>query len=661
MPFDVIIVGSGFGGAIVGCRLAEAGLKVLILERGRRWDAARSEDLGIWKANYPREPSDPWVFDNVAPERNSGWVDFRHFENVSVVAGAGVGGGSLIYANVFTTPPALVFNQGWPQEISFNELKPYFDAAAQFVNAQKIPTGFKTRRELLMESAAHSLGEHERLRPLELTVSFDPAFQGPCFATKSKDFLNSQGVLQGTCVYLGECGIGCPVNAKNNLATNYIPWAEKHGAQIRPLHLVSSIEKENSGYRVFFEQLFPEKSMRKRGSETARMVVLAAGSLNSTELLLKCRDVARTLPNLSPFLGRNWSSNGFLFIPTFYKHETLPSNGPTISSALDFLDGSQGGQSFWIEDGGFPEILLDYLEAWALGGHPRNELEAQAQISARKLWECITKDDLLNSENDFRSEIGLPLPKASRMMPFMAQGIDPGNGVARLKRGRLDIHWDLKQTYPLFDAILATLQRILETSGGSGAVVPFRNSPIRHQITAHPLGGCNMGTRPSDGVVDHSGKVFGYDNLYVADGAVVPRPLGVNPSRTIAALAERIAKMIISEEGRERNLSTANKAYKPDTSKVGRTVGVSVRDSKRRKPPVSPDPPRSAYALLRCDETVLADHEFPVVVGLAPDPDPRIAEDQELTRPASSIGPYRTRGANHCRGIYFEKRREMAS
>ena len=117
MDFDVIVIGSGFGGAISGCRLAEAGYKVLILERGRRWD----------KTTYPRGEGDPWLWNEDHPEKENGWIDFRVFPHMSVAQGAAVGGGSLIYANISCEAPKDTFDKGWPKEITYSDLKPHYD------------------------------------------------------------------------------------------------------------------------------------------------------------------------------------------------------------------------------------------------------------------------------------------------------------------------------------------------------------------------------------------------------------------------------------------------------------------------------------------------------------------------------------------------------
>lgn len=528
MNYDVIVIGSGFGGAITACRLAEAGYKVLILERGRRWN----------KTNYPRREGDAWTWNHECPEKENGWLDLRVFEHMSVAQGAAVGGGSLIYANISCEAPPYVFEVGtWPKEITYAELKPYYDTVAKFMNVQKIPDNQWTERMKLMQEAAGMIGKADRFKPLELAVSFDPAWSyalpDPHNPARSKRFINQQGVEQGTCVHLGNCDIGCEVDAKNTLDRNYLPAAEKKGAQIRPLHLVSDIAPTDGGYRVSYDEL--KNGGRIPGFETARIVVVAAGSLGSTELLLRCRDLNGSLPNISPFLGCDWSSNGDFLTPAFYADRLVaPTKGPTISSAIDFEDGSEGGERFWIEDGGVPNLLGDYLLKQMQ--NPPRSLRAKALIDAI--------GHLLRNSDPFKN-----------VMPWFAQGVDAANGVLSLKRPwwffgprRLHLQWEIARSQAVIDATVKMHERLSKATGGV-PLVPPTWSLARELVTPHPLGGCNMGDTPAHGVVNHQGEVFGYKNLYVADAAIIPEALGVNPSRTIGALAERIAK-IIAAEGR---------------------------------------------------------------------------------------------------------------
>jgi cholesterol oxidase len=238
------------------------------------------------------------------------------------------------------------------------------------------------------------------------------------------------------------------------------------------------------------------------------------------------------LPNLSNFLGQNWSCNGDFLTPAVYAdREPMPWLGPTITSRIDFLDRSEGGESFWIEDGGFPDLLRDMLGQGT-----------------------TAHEDLSPVLDQIRNAVG-SLGPLQRVMPWFAQGVDAGNGTLRLRRrwwlfGKqvLDLDWDIAESAPLVDAIVAMHKRLSAATGGT-AIVPPTWSAMKYLITPHPLGGCGMGVSREDGVVDHRGAVFGYPGLYVIDGSIVPEALGVNPSRTIAALAERAAALII-EQGR---------------------------------------------------------------------------------------------------------------
>jgi len=526
MDFDVIVIGSGFGGAITGCRLAEAGYRVLILERGRRWD----------KSNYPRNAGDMWLWNDKCPEKEHGWLDMHVFPHMSVATGAAVGGGSLIYANISCEAPPSAFQNGWPAEITYEGLKPHYDTVAQFMGVQKVPVNQWTNRMKLMQESAQNAGFGDRFKQLELAVSFDPAWTydqpDPFNILNSKRFTNAQGVEQGTCVHLGNCDIGCDVDAKNTLDRNYLPWAERHGAEIRELHLATNIQPSAGGYTVFFNQL--GNGTVVAGSQTARIVIVAAGSLGSTELLLRCRELHGSLPNISPFLGTNWSSNGDFLTPAFYgTRDVSPSHGPTITCAIDFLDRSQGGQSFWIQDGGFPDLLADYLNRLD-SGQAKNE---EAKLILDAFRHMLRSDD----PEPFRN-----------VMPWFAQGVDAANGTLSLHHSLLtgepclNLAWDIGKSKQTIDAIVAMHLKLSAATGGS-PVVPPTWSLLHNLVTPHPLGGCGMGTTLMNGVVNHAGEIFNYKNLYVADGSIVPEALGVNPSRTIGAIAERIAGIIKTE------------------------------------------------------------------------------------------------------------------
>jgi cholesterol oxidase len=513
--YDAIVIGSGFGGAVAACRLAEAGEKVLVLERGKRWT----------DAELPRAPEDEWLFDPEAPERCHGWIDFRLFPRVAVAQGAGVGGGSLIYANISVPAERFAFASGWPEEIGYDELAPHYETTGRMLGVETLPEGQLTERAKLMREAAAALGDGGRVRALPMAVRFDPAWSyalpDPHDERHARFADNAFGRRQGTCIHCGNCDIGCPVDARNTLDLNYLARAEDKGAEIRPLSLVRAIVPEGAGYRVEIRRL----DIGADAAEKAKRVIVAAGSLGSTELLLRCRDEHRTLPDLSPRLGRGWSANGDFLTPALYFDRPIsPTRGPTITTAIDYLDGVDGGHRYFVEDGGFPDTVGNAFRAVLRRGVVGHQIFEGWRMALEAL--SRGRDPL------------------SVVMPWFGQAADESDGVMRLERApfggalRLTMDYDVARSRPVVEAMIERHKRLTRATGGL-PIEPPSWSWLRYLVTPHPLGGCGMGTSAADGVVDHRGAAFGYPGLYVMDGSIVPRALGLNPSRTIAALAER--------------------------------------------------------------------------------------------------------------------------
>lgn len=513
---DVLIIGSGFGGAVNACRLAAAGAKVIVLERGRRWTTA----------NFPRKPDDPWIWDDAHPAARNGWFDFKVFPNMSVVQGAGVGGGSLVYANVSIEAKPDTFTTGWPPEITFSVLKPHYDTVGRMLGVQRVPGNQLPPRTKLLREGAEKAGYGNRFRQLELAVTFDdhwPANAPDKYDLQhSRTFVNEHGVEQGTCVHLGNCDIGCEAKARNTLDFNYLAVAEKNHADVRPFHIARLIETHAEGYKVSFERI--EGAALKKGSLVAKRVVVAAGSLGSTALLLRSYE-AGALPKISKRLGFGWSSNGDFLTPALHLfREVLPTRGPTITAAIDLLDGEYQGRPIFIEDGGLPDFGRDFLDK--LANEPHTDPRAK-RLAATLL-------PLLANGGFFRS-----------IMPWFAQARDAADGQLLLKNGRLTLNWNVAASEETMNAVTSMHRKLAFLTEG----IPFTALTWtigRDLITPHPLGGCNMGTKAANGVVDHSGQVFNYRGLYIADGSIVPKAIGLNPSRTIAALAEHIAAGIVA-------------------------------------------------------------------------------------------------------------------
>jgi cholesterol oxidase len=362
-------------------------------------------------------------------------------------------------------------------------------------------------------------------------VSFSPEWNydlyEPFDRRHSVAFTNAQGQPQGTCIHLGHCDIGCEVRAKNGLDVTYLPLAERHGCVVRPLHVVTRIEPHSGGYRVAFNRI--EDRDLIEGEAFAPRVLLAAGSLGSTEMLLRARDEHRTLPNISLMLGRKWSPNANVLSMARYRDgaRVQQSVGPTITSVVDFMDGGAGGERFVVEDDGYPNLLLSALRASMDDGEEGG--------LARSLIEHL------------ENESGDPNDGVRGIMLWLGAGIDAGDGQLRLDRKwlppfrqELELVWSADRSRRVIDGIIDMHRRMTEATGGTpGPDLAWR--VFRSLVTLHPLGGCPMGETVTTGVVTHLGQVFGYPNLYVVDGAIVPTAIGRNPSHTIAALAERIA------------------------------------------------------------------------------------------------------------------------
>lgn len=528
---DIVVVGSGFGGAVAACRLAPTGRRVVVLERGRDWSTTKT----------PQRPRD-YIYSSRMPHLLNGWLDLRVLDQMVVATGAGVGGGSLIYANVCVNAPDQIFCSGWPSQITANEMLGYYRKVAKMLKPQEIPTGQVNPRMALLRDAATALGVGTRYRHLPLAVTFDESV-GP---TGNEPWRDPDVYRQGTCVHCGNCVIGCEHDAKNTLDKNYLKDVieNKYGdAEIRPLSMVTHIEEGTGGsWRVHYLDLDADRCSRKR-QITAKIVILAAGSIGSTEILLRSRDGFRTLKNLPRALGKGWSPNGDFLTLAKYEDELLePTKGPTIGAVIDLLDGvdlpddnSIGVDGrIYVEDGGLPNVGAHLLNCWKDSGGLKGLLYRKA-----------------SALTDF-----------SDMVPWFGQSIDAADGEFSLRspyqfwRARTRLNWNPQQSVSVLDTFKDVHVDMTIATGGEP--IPLATwSWLRMLVTPHPLGGCNMAAAPGAGVTNHMGEVFGYDNLFVLDGAVIPRAIGRNPSKTIAAVAERSCERLIQELPRRLNGATA--------------------------------------------------------------------------------------------------------
>jgi cholesterol oxidase len=513
---DVVIVGSGFGGAVAACRLAPTGRSVVVLERGRHWSDPKT----------PQRPRD-YLYSSRMPHLLNGWLDIRFLDQMVVATGAGVGGGSLIYANVCVDAPEVVFRSGWPSQITPDEIRRYYPRVADMLHPQEIPAGQINPRMRLLEKAAAEMGMALQHRPLPLAVTFDETVRD----TGGEPWRDPSMYAPKTCVHCGNCVIGCEHDAKNTLDKNYLTEAKDHGAEIRPLSMVTHIEEGPDGaWRVHYLKVDEGLGRRKR-QIVGKIVILAAGSIGSTEILLRSRDGFRTLKNLPRALGRGWSPNGDFLTLARYKNRSLhPTKGPTIGGAIDLLDGvdlpddnmiGYDGRIF-VEDGGLPNFGAHLLKDWKDAKGPKG-------------WA-------------YRKASGLP--DFTDMIPWFGQSIDAADGEFSLQnplrfwRARIRLNWNPQCSSSALDAFNDVHVAMTLATGGEPRPL-FTWKRLRTLVTPHPLGGCNMAAASGAGVTNHLGEVFDYDNLFVMDGSVIPRAIGRNPSKTIAAVAERSCEKLL--------------------------------------------------------------------------------------------------------------------
>lgn len=561
-PFDAIVVGSGFGGSVSAYRLAEAGLRVCVLERGRAYPPN----------SFPRSPHR--LRQNVWDPSAGlyGMFNFWTFRKIEAVISSGLGGGSLIYANVLLRKDERWFvredphdgtYERWP--VSYRDLEPHYEAAERMLGAQPFPLDHPpydaTARTHAFRAAAERAGLEWQLPNLAITFANEGRPPAPGEAIVER-WPNYHGRSRQTCVLCGECVLGCNSGSKNTLDHNYLSAAKHLGADIRPLSEVRALApRPGGGYRVHYVRHDPPDGDWPRPQDTSRLpletleaplVVLGAGTLGSTYLLLKNRPA---FPGLSSHLGSRFNGNGDLYAAARRAKRDDgtplvldPGHAPAITSAVRVPDVLDGGRvrGHYVEDCGYPEHLSWALEAMGAPGIARRTLK----LVARRLRERLSGDRRSDMSADVAALLGDTVGSATSM-PLLGMGRDVPDGRMFLRRGRLEVDWRLDASRAYFEDLTASMRTLAEAMNAR-----FSTNPtfwLDRVVTVHPLGGCPMGEHAATGVVDDHGEVFGYPGLFVADGAVMPGPVGPNPSLTIAALADRFAERMIQ---RHRSAAT---------------------------------------------------------------------------------------------------------
>jgi len=546
--FDAVVVGSGFGGSVMAYRLAQEGKSVCVLERGKPYPPG----------SFPRGPRELAKAFWDPSKGLYGMFNVWSFKGIGALVSSGLGGGSLIYANVLLRKPEKWFVQEdlekggyeyWP--VKLDDLVPHYEAAEEMLGGQVYPFEATTPKTAAFREVGAKLGREFILPPLAVTFANrgeEPAVGVPIH----EEHPNLHGVPRYTCRLVGECDIGCNLGAKNTLDLNYLSAAKRHGAEIWTRREVRSLApREGGGYSVRYvehdvadegrEIDTSDPRVRPERELTCDRLVLAAGTLGSTYLLLKSR---ADFPGLSPRLGTRFGGNGDLLTFALGADRPLDAHrGPVITSALhvpDELDGGEG-RGFYVEDAGYPEFV-----SWLVQGtQGPGMLWRFRHVAARLVFGLLRHEP----EVDLSAEVSDLLDDtrvSTGSLPLLGMGRDiPDGNMALTGKGRLQVDWRKGKSGPFFDRLGGFGKEI---AGALGA--KFERNPtwyLGRLITVHPLGGCPMGRSPEEGVVDSYGEVFGYPGFTIADGSVMPGPVGPNPSLTIAALAERFARRAIGE------------------------------------------------------------------------------------------------------------------
>jgi cholesterol oxidase len=523
-PLPAVVIGSGFGGAVAALRLAQAGIATVVLERGRRWPIGEPYNTFTtwnngtdWRSTWLG--TDDWIQGGASVDRGPGLIEFSQEDGLYVVAGAGVGGGSLVYNAVTLQPRREAFERAFDERVAYDDLVPFYAQARTMIGPSPIPedilaTSYYSSHRVFLEQAKNA--GFVTSRP-DIAVDWDIVRAELRSAARLKQGLAlGPGEVPPSAIW-GAHWYGINSGAKKSLDRSYLAAAEATGrVDIRPLHLVTAIEEQDRGlYRVAFDVLDDAGQVTASDALTCRSLFLAAGSMGTTRLLVRARDEG-TLPRLDAEVGRTWGNNGDAYGYRFAYG--VPTNvmrgGPSAVMAEDPEAGTalQTFPNFPIPGASLPAQSL-FVFGMSVGG-------------AGGSFEYLP--------NEVDAQTGRP---GAVRLHWQDPRIGGASSVERFEQshGRLN-------AAPGNEGAAAVLRAI---TGGDARQVLGATA-----MAAHPLGGAVIGTTRLPGVCDGYGRVRDHERLYVVDGALIPGSTGaVNPSLTIAALAERALQAILAADG----------------------------------------------------------------------------------------------------------------
>lgn len=534
--FDYIVVGSGFGGSVSAMRLTEKGYKVLVLERGKWYKKDTDFPKSNW--NLPKFLWYPLL-------RCFGIFEITLMNNVMALHGSGVGGGSLVYANVLMEPDEKLFDA--PAWRDFGDwrtmLRPHYDTAKRMFGVTANPR-MSPADDILREIAVE-LGKEATFKPANVAVFFGE--EGKEGQTVSDPFFGGEGPERAGCVHCGGCMVGCRHNAKNTLTKNYLYFAEKWGAEIRAEAQVVDIrplpdgQADGARYEVVYQKSTALMPKLTRKLVRTRNVVVSAHVTGTLKLLFHCRDISKTLPNLSPRLGEMVRTNSET-IPgsTSYNKDVDFSTGIAITSLFKLDDNTHLEPVRYPKGSGFIRMLA--MPMIGAGGSTLGRFgRALKLVITRPRDFFYTK---VYAKWATRSTILLFMQtEDSTMRVRLGRNMFTGGRrglVSRLNPG--------ERISPPFEVSQGITEKFAQKTNG----VPQDAIPealLGIPTTAHLLGGCPMGHTAEKGVVNDKLQVNNYDGLYVIDGSIIPGNPGINPSLTISALAEYAMSHIPVKDG----------------------------------------------------------------------------------------------------------------
>jgi cholesterol oxidase len=507
--YDVVIVGSGYGGGVAASRLARARQSVCVIERGRE------VVTGEFPSRLPELRRELQI--NGGKMRSgsrTGLYDFRLGADIHVLVGCGLGGGSLINAGVALKPEPRVFaDPAWPEAIRDGLLDLGFARAATMLRPTRHGIASSLTKYRSLKAASACFGTSPVIAPV--AVSFEAN-------------VNPAGVAQEACTLCGDCCSGCNVGAKNTISMTYLPDAHHHGAEMYTELTVTHVAKQGRGWRVSFRPTADPDAAPK--TVDAKTIVLAAGTLGSTEILLRSREQGL---KLSDRLGEGFSANGDIIAFALGKETKVnaigvghPAKfdgdpvGACVTGQIELPNPDNFEHGLTIQEGVLPSALAPLLPVFFISG---GRLLGAAQSLIKGVYQG-------------------PL---THLHTFFVVSHDEAKGRIYLDKGVAKVDWPNVAEQGVYTRVDEALTKAAVSVGARYIKSPLAATASGTKpATAHPLGGCGMGDDASHGVVNHKCQVFSkgesvHAGLYVCDGSVIPRSIGVNPLLTITALTER--------------------------------------------------------------------------------------------------------------------------